>query len=175
MFQRISFSHSTDQTGQGRKHIQFEEGIRDLQHEDVRVVVLVADEDALAGPSHSVLVIVLLEPLQSCEDRWVFFWLRLLGAERVVAQRIKAYSLGLVRIEVQGLDRTIRLSARSTTDGVTVFMRLTGKSSAELSWLQSSLLRPLRGATLCVATMRLESSFYGGSRTANICAKECRR
>jgi hypothetical protein len=37
---------------------QLEEGIRDLQHEDVRMVVFMADQDALACPSHSMLLIV---------------------------------------------------------------------------------------------------------------------
>jgi len=39
--------------------IQLEEGVCDLQHEDVRVVVLVADQDAFAGPSHAMLRVVL--------------------------------------------------------------------------------------------------------------------
>lgn len=34
---------------------QLEEGVCDLQHQDVRVVVLVADENALAGAAHSML------------------------------------------------------------------------------------------------------------------------
>lgn len=63
---------------------QLEEGVRDLQHQDVRVVVLVADEDALARPAHAVGGEVLLQPLQTRDDRRVLLGLRLLDAERVV-------------------------------------------------------------------------------------------
>lgn len=44
---------------------QLEEGVCDLQHQDVRVVVLVADEDGFARSAHAVLVVVLLEALQT--------------------------------------------------------------------------------------------------------------
>lgn len=39
---------------------QLKEGIGYLKHQDVWVVVLVADENALAGAAHAVLVVVLL-------------------------------------------------------------------------------------------------------------------
>jgi len=48
--------------------IQLEEGIRDLQHEDVRVVVLVADQHALAKPAHAMLLVVLLQPFKPVLD-----------------------------------------------------------------------------------------------------------
>lgn len=67
---------------------QLEEGIGNLQHQDVRVVVFVADEDALAGAPHAVLLIVLLQTLQSSQHRWVLLWLRLLRPERVVREGI---------------------------------------------------------------------------------------
>ena len=44
-------------------HVQFEEGIGDLEHENVRVTVFVTDEDTLARPPHSMLFIVLLKAL----------------------------------------------------------------------------------------------------------------
>jgi hypothetical protein len=37
---------------------QLEEGIRDLQHQDMRMVVFMADQDALTCPSHSMFLIV---------------------------------------------------------------------------------------------------------------------
>jgi hypothetical protein len=39
--------------------IQLEEGVCDLEHEDVRVVVFVADEYAFASSSHAMFLIVL--------------------------------------------------------------------------------------------------------------------
>jgi len=47
---------------------ELEEGVRDLQHQDVGVVVLVADEDALAGAAHAMGGVVLLETLEAGED-----------------------------------------------------------------------------------------------------------
>lgn len=44
-------------------YVQLEESIRDLKHQDVRVVVFMADEDPLACPSHAVLVIMFFEAL----------------------------------------------------------------------------------------------------------------
>ena len=47
---------------------QLEEGVCDLQHEDVRVVVLVADQDGLAAASHDMLVVVLSAWLEARKD-----------------------------------------------------------------------------------------------------------
>ena len=66
-------------------YAQFEECIRNLQHEDVRVVVLVADQDALACPSHTTCLVVFLQSLQSRKDRGILFGLGIFGAESVVA------------------------------------------------------------------------------------------
>ena len=63
---------------------QLEEGIGDLQHQDMRMIVLVADENTLAGTAHTMDIIVLFQTLQSCEDRGVFFWLGFFCAEGVV-------------------------------------------------------------------------------------------
>ena len=46
-----------------KEDVQLEEGVRDLQHEDVRVVVLVADQDAFARPSHAMFLVVFFESL----------------------------------------------------------------------------------------------------------------
>lgn len=84
--------------------VQLEEGIGDLQHQDVGVVVLVADEDALAGAAHAMLVVVFLQALQAGQDGGVLLGLVLLGAEGVVAERVQANGLGLVRVELLGED-----------------------------------------------------------------------
>jgi hypothetical protein len=52
----------------GWGNAQLEEGVCDLQHKDVRVVVLMADQDGLARPSHAMLVVVLFESLQARKD-----------------------------------------------------------------------------------------------------------
>jgi hypothetical protein len=70
----------------------------------VWVVVLVADQDALTCPAHAMFLIVLFESLQAREYGGVFFWLAIFGTERVVAQRVEAYGLGLFCIEVLGED-----------------------------------------------------------------------
>ena len=62
----------------------------------MRVVVLVTDQDALASPPHAIFVIMFLQPLKPREDRRVFFWLRLLGPECVVGQRVESNGRRLV-------------------------------------------------------------------------------
>lgn len=83
---------------------QLEERIGYLQHQNVWVVVLVANEDALAGSSHAMLFVMLLEPLESSHDRRVLLRLCLLDTERVVGQRVQADGLGLIGLEWEGDD-----------------------------------------------------------------------
>jgi hypothetical protein len=64
------------------------------------MVVLMAHQNALAGPSHSMLVVMLLESLQTCENRRIFFGLSIFGSKGVVAQRVEPDGLWLVRIEI---------------------------------------------------------------------------
>lgn len=68
--------------------VQLEKGVCDLQHENVRVVVVVAYENAFASPPHAILNVVLFQTLQAGKDRGVFLGLRLFCAKGVVAQRI---------------------------------------------------------------------------------------
>ena len=75
------------------------------------VVVLVADQDALARPPHAAHLVVFLQPLQPCKHRWVLFWLSILSAECVIAERVQAYRLWLVAIEVLGENRAAIVSA----------------------------------------------------------------
>jgi hypothetical protein len=66
--------------GTERTDGQFEEGIGDLEHKDVRVPVVVDHKDTFDGPPHAKVLIIVFEPLQTCRHRRVFFWLRLLCA-----------------------------------------------------------------------------------------------
>lgn len=47
---------------------QLKKGIGDLQHQDVRVIVLMADEDTFAGATHAVLVVMLFQALEAREN-----------------------------------------------------------------------------------------------------------
>lgn len=92
---------------------QLEEGVGDLQHQDMRVVVLVAHQYAFTGAPHPVRAVVLLQPLQARDHRGVLLRLRLLDAERVVGQRVQADRLRLVRVEWEWDDgRVGRLERR---------------------------------------------------------------
>ena len=48
-----------------RVRIQFEKRVRNLQHQNVWVVVLMADQDALAGSAHAMIDVVLFQSLQA--------------------------------------------------------------------------------------------------------------
>ncbi len=89
-------------------YAQLEEGVCDLQHQDVWVVVLVADQNGLACSSHAVLIVVLFQSLQTRKHRRILLRLAIFGAECVVAERIQPDCLGLVRIEVLGQDGTVQ-------------------------------------------------------------------
>lgn len=111
--------------GEEELHLQLEEGVCDLQHEDVRVVVLVADQHTLARPSHTMFLVVFLKALQAREHRGVFFGLRIFGAEGVVAERVQAYRLGLVAVEVFGEDGAVeRLGQRCIWRGIRAHLRV---------------------------------------------------
>ena len=60
------------------------------------MVVLMANKDAFARPSHSMLLVVFFQPSQARKHRRVFFGLIFLGAKGVVAQRIQSNRLGLI-------------------------------------------------------------------------------
>lgn len=87
---------------------QLEESVGDLEHQDVRVVVLVADENALAGPSHAVFIVVLLEPPEPRDNGGVLLRLRLFDAKCVVGQGVEANGLGLVGFERKRMNRWLR-------------------------------------------------------------------
>lgn len=47
---------------------KFEEGVCDLQHQDVGMVVVVAYEDTFAGSPHAVCIVMFFQALQASED-----------------------------------------------------------------------------------------------------------
>ena len=71
------------------------------------MVVFVADEDTFAGSAHAVLFIVLFEAFKAREDRGVFFWLGLFGAEGVVGEGVEADGFRLVAVEGFGEKRWV--------------------------------------------------------------------
>ena len=92
---------------------KLEESVGYLEHKDMRVSVFVTEEDGFAGAAHAVVVIVASEAGQACEDRGVFFGLRLFGAQGVVGHRIEANSRRLIDGERERCDGSIALSAGS--------------------------------------------------------------
>lgn len=72
-----------------------------------------ADEDALARPSHTMFLVVFLQPLQSGSHRRVFLRLRLFRLEGVVTERIQSYRFWLVGRERGRIYRPGRASATS--------------------------------------------------------------
>ena len=81
-------------------YVQFKESIRNLQHQDMRVVMFMANQDPFASPSHAIFIIMLLQAFQARQDRRVFLRLGFLGAEGVVGERVQADSLWLMGGEV---------------------------------------------------------------------------
>jgi hypothetical protein len=53
-------------------HTQLEEGIRNLEHKDMRVAVIMDDENTLDRPTHTKILIVILEALKTRRDRGIF-------------------------------------------------------------------------------------------------------
>lgn len=96
---------------------ELEEGVCDLKHQDVGVVVLVADEDALAGASHAMLVVVLLKAVKSSDHAGVLLRLGLLDAECVVGQGVESDCLRLVRFEGARDDGWLRRAHLTGGDG----------------------------------------------------------
>jgi len=60
-------------------YIQFEEGIGDLEHEDMRVAVVVNNKNTLDGAAHAIILVVVLQTLQPGRDRGVLLGLGLFG------------------------------------------------------------------------------------------------
>lgn len=70
--------------------VQLKKGIRNLQHQNMRMVMLMTDQHSLARAPHAILVVVFFESPQSVLHRWVFLGLRLFRAESVVAEWVQS-------------------------------------------------------------------------------------
>lgn len=92
-----------------RGNIQLEKGVCNLQHEDVWMIVFMADQDSLAGSAHAMFLVVLFQSLQACEHRGILLWLVLFRTEGVIAERVQADSRGLVCVERPWNDRSVCL------------------------------------------------------------------
>lgn len=55
---------ATVQVQKAEWSVQLEEGIRNLQHQNVWMIVLVADQDPFARPTHAMLIVVLFQSFQ---------------------------------------------------------------------------------------------------------------
>lgn len=64
------------------------------------VIMLMANQYTLACPSHAMLLVVLFQPFQPCDNRRIFFWLCFFGAKGIVRKRVEANRLWLVRVKV---------------------------------------------------------------------------
>ena len=63
--------------------------------------MFMANKNSLARPSHSMLLVVFLQPLETGKDRGILLWLVFFGAECVVAKGEESNGLRLVRREGQ--------------------------------------------------------------------------
>lgn len=66
------------------------------------MIVLVADQDALACPAHAMFGVMFFQSLQTRQDRRILLWLPIFGAKCVVAEWVQADGLGLAGVEVLG-------------------------------------------------------------------------
>ena len=71
------------------------------------MVMLMADEDTLAGPAHAIFLVMFFKSFQASDNGCVFFRLILFRAERVVAERVEADGFWLVRIKGFGDDWSV--------------------------------------------------------------------
>ena len=92
-----------------RGDIQLEKGVCNLQHEDVGVIVLMADQDSLAGSAHAMSFIVLFQSPQAREHRGILLWLVLFRTKGVIAERVEAYGRRLICVEGLGNDGPVCL------------------------------------------------------------------
>ena len=88
------------------EHIQLEECVGNLQHQDVWVVVFMAHQDPFARPAHAMLLVMLLQPLKARNHGGVFFGLVFFCAKGIIAKGVKTDRFGLVRGKSFGQDRS---------------------------------------------------------------------
>lgn len=64
-------------------YAQFEKRVRNLQHEDMRMSVIMDYQYPFDRPTHTKIFIIVLESLKSRRDRWVFLRLWLFRATHI--------------------------------------------------------------------------------------------
>lgn len=70
------------------------------------MVVFVTHHDRLAGTTHAMFLIMLLESLQPHKYGRIFFWLCFFGPEGIVGDGVQAYRWRLICIESLGENGT---------------------------------------------------------------------
>ena len=60
VFGNIDIPHLRKREEEQGPHIQFKKRIRNLQHQDMRMIMLMTDQDALARAPHPMLLVMLL-------------------------------------------------------------------------------------------------------------------
>lgn len=93
--------------GRNRGSKQFEECVCNLQHQDMRMAMLMAYQNSLTGSAHSILLVMLLQPLETGKNGRVLLRLVLFGAKGVIRQRVQTNSFWLVAGERSGEDGTM--------------------------------------------------------------------
>lgn len=80
--------------------LQLEEGIGDLEHQDVGNAVFMADQDALASSANSMKVVLIFQALEALDHRAVLLGLVLLCSKGVIRERVQTERLRLGSREV---------------------------------------------------------------------------
>lgn len=93
--------------GEQQRGEQFEKCVRNLQHQDVRMAVLMAHQNSLTCSAHTILLVMLLQPLETGEDRRVLLRLVLFGSKGVVRQWVQTNGFWLVVGEGCGEDGAV--------------------------------------------------------------------
>ena len=65
----------------GRRNVQFEESIGDLEHKNVGMPVVMNHKNPLYCSSHAKILIVVLKTLETGRNGRIFFWLGFLGTK----------------------------------------------------------------------------------------------
>lgn len=73
----------------------------------MRMTVLMAHQNPLTCSAHAILLVMLLQPLETGEDRWVLLRLVLFGSKGVVRQWVQTNGFWLVAGERCGEDGAV--------------------------------------------------------------------
>ena len=82
-FKVVTRSAKSQRKKMGKRNVQFEESIGDLEHENMGMPVVMNNENPLYGSSHAKILIIVLKALETGRNGRIFFWLGFLGTKRV--------------------------------------------------------------------------------------------